>query len=78
MSYRPALADLPDHRLWRFDPAAGYGPLNTAARGKIDVARLSPFVTRHLNVLGHYSFRLPGLGGGQRPLRDPDAEDDEE
>jgi len=221
MSYRPALADLPDHRLWRFDPAADYGPLNTAARGKIDVARitrhwddilrvsasiytgsvraydvvralqrdghptplgeaiaswgrifksfhvlailddesyrrdikgirnlqegrhglagkifhgrkgqiyeryhagiedqlgalglvlncvvlwnttymnatldqlrrqgypvrgedvarLSPFVTRHLNVLGHYFFYLPDLGGGQRPLRDPDVGDDEE
>jgi TnpA family transposase len=214
------LADLPDHRLWRFDPAVGYGPLNTAARGKIDpgrigrhwpdilrvsasiytgsaraydvvralqrdghptplgeavaswgrifksfhvlallddesyrrdikgirnlqegrpwlagkifhgrkghiyeryhagiedqlgalglvlncvvlwnttymnaaldqlrrqgypvrgedVARLSPFVTRHLNVLGHYFFSLPDLGGGQRPLRDPDTDDEE-
>ena len=40
MSYRPALADLPDHRLWRFDPTADYGPLNTAARGKIDTGRI--------------------------------------
>ena len=32
--YRPALADLPDARLWRTDPAADYGPLNPAARGK--------------------------------------------
>jgi len=31
------------------------------------VERLSPFVTRHLNVHGHYSFNLPDLGGGQRP-----------
>ena len=43
------------------------------------VARLSPFVREHLNVVGKYSFLLPDLGkGGIRPLRDPDAEDDEE
>ncbi len=40
MEYRPALADLPDQKLWRVDPAADYGPLNTAARGRIDLARL--------------------------------------
>jgi hypothetical protein len=43
-----------------------------------DVARLSPFVREHLNVVGNYSFLLPDLGeGGIRPLRDPDAADDE-
>jgi hypothetical protein len=43
-----------------------------------DVARLSPFVREHLNVVGKYSFLLPDLGeGGFRPLRDPDAGDDE-
>ena len=43
-----------------------------------DVARLSPFVREHLNVVGKYSFLLPDLGeGGFRELRDPDAEDDE-
>lgn len=157
MEYRPALADLPDQKLWRVDPAADHGPLNTAARGRIDlarvrrhwddilrvvasvhtgavfhgkngelyqhyykgmedqlgalglvlncvvlwttryqdaalaqlraagypvadddVARLSPFVRRHLNVHGKYSFSLPELAGGLRTLRDPDAPDDEE
>lgn len=39
-----------------------------------DVARLSPFVRRHINMLGRYSFKLPG---GMRPLRDKDAADDE-
>ena len=38
--YRPALADLPDAKLWRIDPAADYGPLNTAARGTIDLGRV--------------------------------------
>ncbi|MFC4062886.1 Tn3 family transposase [Planomonospora corallina] len=219
--FRPVLADLPDHKLWRFDPGADYGPLNTAARGKIDtvairrhwddilrivasihtgavrahdvirmlqreghptplgnalahygrifkslhvltyvddepyrrdikamrnlqegrhdlakhlfhgrkgelrhayqtgmedqlgalglvlncvvlwntvyldtalqtlraqghhvadedVVRLSPFMRRHINVHGHYSFHLPDLGGGRRALRDPDAADTEE
>jgi TnpA family transposase len=37
-----------------------------------DVARLSAYVRKHINVHGHYSFRLPDLGGTWRPLRDPD------
>lgn len=41
-----------------------------------DAARLSPFGRHHVNLLGRYSFLLPTeLGGGQRPLRDPDAAD---
>ncbi len=43
-----------------------------------DVARLSPFVRRHLNVHGKYSFALPELAGGLRELRDPDAPDNDE
>jgi hypothetical protein len=42
-----------------------------------DLARLSPFVRRHLGVHGRYWFALPGLAGGIRLLRDPDAEDDD-
>ncbi len=38
--YRPALADLPDQKLWRINADADYGPLNTAARGKIDLAKV--------------------------------------
>ncbi|MDQ3642634.1 MAG: Tn3 family transposase [Actinomycetota bacterium] len=52
MEYRPALADLPDQRGWRIDPHADYGPLNTVARGRIDLTR----VVRHwddiLRVVG--------------------------
>ncbi|MGH3190136.1 MAG: Tn3 family transposase, partial [Streptosporangiaceae bacterium] len=40
ISYRPALADLPDQKGWRLDAGADYGPLNTFARGKIDLARI--------------------------------------
>jgi hypothetical protein len=40
MEYRPALADLPDQRLWRIDRDADYGPLNTAARGRVDRERI--------------------------------------
>ncbi|MFC8015214.1 hypothetical protein [Streptomyces cinereoruber] len=36
------------------------------------VARLSPFVRHHVNMLGRYSFQLPELPGELRPLRDPD------
>ena len=45
VEYRPALADLPDQKGWRTDVGAGYGPLNTFARGKLDLAK----VTRHWN-----------------------------
>ncbi|MDQ2897459.1 MAG: Tn3 family transposase, partial [Actinomycetota bacterium] len=38
--YRPELADLPDTKLWRILLDADYGPLNTAARGKIDLDRI--------------------------------------
>ncbi|MFH8642302.1 Tn3 family transposase [Streptomyces goshikiensis] len=38
-----------------------------------DVARLSPFVRHHINMLGRYSFSLPDLPGGLRPLRAADA-----
>lgn len=38
-----------------------------------DVARLSPFVRHHVNMLGRYSFQLPDLPDGLRPLREPDA-----
>lgn len=42
-----------------------------------DVRRISPLVRRHANVHGRYSFQVPNLGGGLRPLRDPaTAEDD--
>ena len=36
-----------------------------------------PVRARHLNVRATYSLPLPDLGGGQRELRDPDADDDE-
>ncbi|AQW50738.1 Tn3 family transposase [Streptomyces violaceusniger] len=41
-----------------------------------DVARLSPFVWHHINMLGRYSFQLPDLPGGLRSLRDPSAADE--
>jgi len=50
----------------------GYPVLET------DVIRLSPYMRRHINVHGHYSFQLPEIAGGQRELRDPDTSDDNE
>lgn len=43
-----------------------------------DVARLSPLLHGHVNVLGRYSFQLPDevARGQMRPLRDPLAESD--
>ncbi|SQD97346.1 MULTISPECIES: Tn3 family transposase [unclassified Parafrankia] len=40
ISYRPALADLPDQKGWRISADADYGPLNTFARGKIDLGKI--------------------------------------
>lgn len=39
-----------------------------------DVARLSPLLHEHINVLGHYSFSVPEsvARGELRPLRDPE------
>ena len=42
-----------------------------------DVARLSPYMRRHISVHGHYSFHLPDLAGARRALRDPDAPDED-
>lgn len=39
-----------------------------------DVARLSPFVRDHVNMLGRYSFALPELPNELRPLREPNAD----
>ncbi|WP_326969038.1 Tn3 family transposase [Arthrobacter sp. CG_A4] len=52
--------------------ATGYPVLDA------DVARLSPYMRKHINVHGHYSFLLPELLDGRRPLRDPDAATAEE
>ncbi len=43
-----------------------------------DAARLSAFGRKHIRLEGHYSFALPDLGGIHRPLRDPDAADEDE
>jgi TnpA family transposase len=40
MEYRPALADLPDHKGWRIKPEGGYGLLDTFARGLIDLNKI--------------------------------------
>jgi hypothetical protein len=38
-----------------------------------DIARLSPYMRRHINVHGHYSFQHPPTGT-RRALRDPNPE----
>ena len=44
-----------------------------------DMARLSPFVSRHLGVHGSCGFLLPDLAPGAiRELRDPHAPEDNE
>jgi hypothetical protein len=41
-----------------------------------DVARLSPYMRRHINFHGHYSFALPDLHRSS-DTPDPDAPDDD-
>ncbi|PZG07506.1 Tn3 family transposase [Nonomuraea aridisoli] len=53
-----------------FGPKRGITWLNAGM-----MARLSPFIRRHINVHGRYSFQRPQLGGVRRALRDPDADD---
>jgi len=61
----------------RYTDAAVNSCVRTASTSVTDVARLSPFVRHHINMLGRYAFQLPDLPGGLRPLRDPDAVDGE-
>lgn len=42
-----------------------------------DVVRLSPYMRRHLNVHGHYSFHCPTSPGARRAMRDPEAGEDD-
>lgn len=50
--YRPQLADLPDAKLWRIDPAADYGQLDQAARGRIDTTRITSNWAEMLRIAG--------------------------
>jgi TnpA family transposase len=55
ISYRPALADLPDQKGWRIKPDADYGPLNTFTRGKIDA-----FAIAHNTTAKPYRWTYDG------------------
>ncbi len=43
-----------------------------------DVARLSPYVRKHINFHGHYAFPAIGPGTTCRALRDPDAPEEDD
>lgn len=49
--YRPQLADLPDAKLWRINPAADYGRLDATARGRVDLDRISRHWSDILRVI---------------------------
>ena len=40
-------------------------------------SRLSPYMRRHINFRGHYSFSSTDLAGERRAPRDPDAPDED-
>ncbi|MGH3722370.1 MAG: Tn3 family transposase [Pseudonocardiaceae bacterium] len=50
--YRPALADLPDQKLWRTDPGADYGPLSQLARGRLNLDRIRTWWPDILRLVG--------------------------
>lgn len=81
--YRPQLADLPDAKLWRIDPAADYGPLNATARGRIDLDRVRvhwPDMVRVVasvhtgTVSAHDVIRVLSRGGNLTQLGDAVAD----
>ncbi|MCA1697398.1 MAG: Tn3 family transposase [Actinobacteria bacterium] len=77
IEYRPEPADLPDQRTWRIDRDADYGPLDTAARGRIDVQRIKrhwPDILRVIasiytgQVRAHDIIRMLQRDGNPTPL----------
>jgi TnpA family transposase len=77
VDYRPQLADLPDQKLWRIDPAAGYGPLNATARGRIELGKirrhwddmLRVAASVHTGAVSAYGvIRVLQHGGSPTPL----------
>lgn len=56
LEYRPELADMPDQRGWRTDRNADYAPLNTLARGRIDLER----------IRRHWPGRVPAARSARR------------
>src|SRR5690606_18797262 len=59
----------------------GQAPCRVRAEGvdvrDEDVARLSPFIRKHINMLDRRSFSLPEMPEGLRPLGAPDSDVDE-
>ena len=80
--YRPQLADLPDAKLWRINPGADYGPLATAARGRIDLGRVRTHWPDLLRLAGsihtgavsaHDVLRMLAHGGNPTQLGEAPA-----
>lgn len=52
-SYRPALADMPDQKMWTIGrPPAAYGSLTTAARGRISLDKIEQHWPDMLRIVG--------------------------
>ena len=52
-SYRPALADMPDQKMWTIGrPPGAYGSLTTAARGRISLERIEQHWPDMLRIVG--------------------------
>jgi TnpA family transposase len=77
IEYRPEPADLPDTKLWHIDRDADYGALATAARGRIDLGRITAHWPDLVRIAGsihtgavsaHDVIRMISKGGGLTQL----------
>ena len=77
IDYRPEPADLPDTKLWHIDRDADYGALATAARGRIDLAKIKAHWPDLVRIAGsihtgavsaHDVIRMLSRGGGLTQL----------
>ncbi|GAB2804601.1 Tn3-like element Tn3 family transposase [Streptomyces chlorus] len=51
-AYAPQPADLPDQKMWRIDRSANYGAFQSAARGRVDLARIERHWEDILRIIG--------------------------
>jgi TnpA family transposase len=61
--FSPRLADIGGTRFWRVDPKADYGELNTLARQRVNLDRITPHWDDVLRLIGSLKLgRVPAMG----------------
>jgi hypothetical protein len=76
IEYRPELADMPDQRGWRTKRHADYGPLDTVARGIINLPKIRRHWPDILRIAASiYTGRGQGIVGTQNRSKREEAAD---